>query len=231
MDQVAENERQFLPGATRDRRQSLRGIYIWSRAYICLYFRITWRKGLQYQQYSRDNPINAYKGQFINLNYRINITTFGSTQNSTLLLMDYRYFQPIGNSVRRNVLAFWLYANFVTSGNVPYLMLPAIGYDQRQKSGRGYAFGRFRGQSMLYEETEYRFPLSRRNGILGGVLFSNFTTNSNRDTGIKLLEYIQPAYGAGLRLLLDMLSRTHLQLDGAIGRGRPTPYFGIRETF
>lgn len=180
---------------------------------------------------SRDNPINAYKGQFINLNYRINTTTFGSTQNNTLLLADYRYFLPIGNPVQRSVLAFWFYANCVTSGNVPYLMLPAIGYDQRQKSSRGYAFGHFRGQSMLYEETEYRFPISRRTGILGGVLFSNFTTTSSRDTGIKLLEYIQPAYGAGLRLLLDKLSRTRLQLDGAIGRGRPTLYFGIRETF
>jgi hypothetical protein len=180
---------------------------------------------------SRDNPINAYKGQFVNLNYRINNSIFGSTQNSSIFFIDYRAFLPVGDIEHHNVFAFWIYANSVASGNVPYLMLPAIGYDQRQKSGRGYAFGRFRGESMVYGETEYRFSISRRTGILGGVIFSNFVTTTNRNAGINLFEYIQPAYGAGLRLLLDKISRTRLQLDGAMGGGRPTIYFGIRETF
>ncbi len=180
---------------------------------------------------NRDNPINAYKGYYININYRINKTSFGSSNNSNILLTEYRSFFSLDGEKRRHILALWLYGNYLISGNLPYLMLPAIGYDQRQKSGRGYPFGRFRGESLLYAETEYRFPISRRTGILGGVVFSNLTSTSNQEEKIRLLSYIQPAYGAGLRIMVDKMSRTRLQLDGAIGNGRLGLYFGIRETF
>ncbi len=180
---------------------------------------------------NRDNPINAYKGYYINVNYRINETSFGSIKKSAILLTEYRSFFPLDGEKRRHILALWLYGNYLTSGNLPYLMLPAIGYDQRQKSGRGYPFGRFRGESMLYEETEYRFPISSSTGILGGVIFSNFTSTSSQEQKIGLLNYIQPAYGAGLRIMVDKVTRTRLQLDAAIGQGKVALYFGIRETF
>jgi outer membrane protein assembly factor BamA len=180
---------------------------------------------------NRDNPINTYKGYYININYRINETSFGSSKKSTILLTEYRSFFSLDGEKRRHILAVWLYGNYLIGGNLPYLMLPAIGYDQRQKSGRGYPFGRFRGESMLYAETEYRFPISSRTGILGGVVFSNLTSTSGKEENIKLLEYIQPAYGAGLRIMVDKMSRTRLQLDAAIGNGKLGLYFGIRETF
>jgi outer membrane protein assembly factor BamA len=180
---------------------------------------------------NRDNPINAYKGYYINVNYRINETSFGSARKSTILLTEYRSYFSLDGGKRRHILALWLYGNYLTSGNLPYLMLPAIGYDQRQKSGRGYPFGRFRGESLLYGETEYRFPISSRTGILGGVVFSNLTSTSGKEEKIKLLNYVQPAYGAGLRIMVDKMSRTRLQLDAAIGNRKLGLYFGIRETF
>ena len=180
---------------------------------------------------NRDNPINTYKGYYINVNYRINETTLGSSKNSTILLTEYRSFFSLDGEKRRNILALWLYGNYLISGNLPYLMLPAIGYDQRQRSGRGFSFGRFRGESMLYEETEYRFPISYKTGILGGVIFLNLTSTSNWEEKIRLLDYVQPAYGSGLRIMVDKMSRTRLQLDAAIGHGKPGMYFGVRETF
>jgi hypothetical protein len=180
---------------------------------------------------NRDNPINTYKGYYINVNYRINEASLGSSKNSTILLTECRSFFSLDGEKRRNILALWLYGNYVITGDLPYLMLPAIGYDQRQRSGRGYPFGRFRGESMLYEETEYRFPISYRTGILGGVIFLNLTSTSSREEKIRLLDYIQPAYGAGLRIMVDKMSRTRLQLDAAIGHGKPGLYFGVRETF
>jgi outer membrane protein assembly factor BamA len=179
----------------------------------------------------RDNPINTYRGYYVNVNYRINVAGLDSGQNSTMLLADCRAFFPLDGHRLRHILALWGYANIVTSGNVPYLMLPAIGYDQRQKSGRGYAFGRFRGEQLLYAESEYRYPISLHSGILGGVLFVNAVTTSDRNRHIPVMEYIQPAYGAGLCLLIDKFSRTRLQLDCAMGGNKPALYFGIRETF
>jgi len=207
------------------------------------HYRYSIRNGFNSRQYTtsgyslnllfdnRDNPINAYKGYYININYRINETTLGSAKNSSVLLTEYRSFFSLDGEKRRQILALWLYGNYLISGNLPYLMLPAVGYDQRQKSGRGYPFGRFRGEAMLYAETEYRFPISVRTGILGGVVFCNLTSTSDQQEKIRLLNYVQPAYGAGLRIMVDKMSRTRLQLDGAIGNRKFGLYFGIRETF
>jgi hypothetical protein len=180
---------------------------------------------------NRDNQINTYKGYYINVNYRIDKTFLGSSKNNTILLTESRFFIPLDGKRHRHILALWFYGDYVISGNVPYLMLPAIGYDQRQKSGRGYPFGRFRGENMLYGESEYRFPISYKTGILGGVIFTNFTTTSSQEDKIRLLDYIQPAYGAGLRIMLDKKTRTRLELDVANGNGKLGLYFGIRETF
>ena len=181
---------------------------------------------------SRDNQVNAYKGYYANLNYNINSKIFGSSQPSQILWLEYRSFHPLDGKKQRNILGFWFIGNFVTSGNVPYLFLPAIGYDQRQKSGRGYAYGRLRGEGMLYGESEYRFPISRRTGILGGVAFLNFTTTSDQANNVKLMDYIRPGYGAGIRIMVDKKSRTRIQVDGAIGAtGKLGIYFGAQEAF
>ncbi|MEJ0104164.1 MAG: BamA/TamA family outer membrane protein [Bacteroidota bacterium] len=179
---------------------------------------------------SRDNELNAYKGYYANLNYLLNTTLLGSSKNSTMLLAEYRAFYSLDQK-KRNILAFWLYGNFVTSGSVPYLALPALGYDERQRSGRGYTFGRFRGENLVYTESEYRFPISPRSGILGGVLFLNLTTTSDRENNIHLLDYLRTGYGGGLRIMLDKKSRTRFQIDGAIAQNKISFYFGVQETF
>lgn len=178
---------------------------------------------------NRDNTVNSYNGNYVNINYRINKTGFGSNSNSNLLLTDFRTFHSL-DVAKRHVIAAWLYSNFVLSGDLPYLLLPALGYDQRQRMGRGYAFGRFRGESLVYAESEYRFPISVNTNILGGVVFANFTTTSSKDNNIALFNYIWGAYGTGLRFMLDKYSRTRLDLDVAIG-DKVGFYLGIKETF
>jgi len=180
---------------------------------------------------SRDNQVNAYKGMYANANVRMNLEALGSTQNSTLVLAEYRSYLPLSQGPFPHVLAFWLYGNFVAGGNVPYLLLPAIGYDQRQKTGRGYTFGRFRGEDMVYGETEYRFPISKQTGILGGVLFLNCTTTSDRNGHINLFDYLQPAYGGGLRIMMDKKTRTRLEVDAGVAQKAVGFYFGVQETF
>lgn len=179
---------------------------------------------------SRDNQVNAYKGYYANINYRVNQVGMGSTENSTLLLTEYRSFHALDKN-KRNILGFWLYGNFLTSGNAPYLALPALGYDQRQRTGRGYRFGEFRGENMVYGETEYRFPISIRTGILGGVLFLNSTSTSDKKNNIALLDYMRFGYGGGLRIMLDKTSRSRLQIDAGLSKGSFGFYLGALETF
>lgn len=180
---------------------------------------------------SRDNQLNPYSGKYANIQYRINPTFLGSTQASSLLWLETRFYKNLSQKNPRHMLAWWSFANFVVSGNVPYLDLPAYGYDMRNRSARSYIQGRFRGEDMLYTEVEYRFPISPCSGILGGVLFANAATLSNRSRSVGLLEYINVGYGAGLRVMVDKVSRTNLLLDFGFGKDSFGVTLGAAETF
>jgi len=179
---------------------------------------------------SRDNPINAYRGDYLDLSFRVNEKIFGGSQNSTMLYADLRKYIPLKKTKPGLVLAFWTWGTFVTSGNVPYLALPAIGWDTYGRSGRGYVQGRFRGVNMVYGETEFRMPISR-NGLFGAVAFINGTTADNPTTGQDLFNTIAPGYGVGLRIKMNMKDRTNICIDYGRGRGSSGIYFNIQETF
>ncbi len=179
---------------------------------------------------TRDNQLNAYTGWFLNLNFRYNPKLSSSQKNSTMLFAEMRHFETFKVKRHQHTIGFWVWANLVTGGEVPYLTLPAVGWDQRSRSGRGYPQGMFRGDKMIYGEFEYRFPLIC-NGFLGGVVFVNAVTASNKDADEPLFRYIRPAFGAGLRLLMDKSSRTNLVIDYGKGKKSNGFYLNGGETF
>lgn len=131
----------------------------------------------------------------------------------------------------RHKLAFWIYADLVTSGVAPYFDLPATGMNTAGHSGRGSNEGRFRGEQLAYGEIEYRATLLR-NGLVGLVAFLNTTTVSSRHTGEKLFDDFLPGAGFGVRLLIDKQSRTNLCLDFGWGRqGSHGVYLSVQEAF
>lgn len=161
---------------------------------------------------NRRNPINPLNGGYASIIYRDNYQFLGSDSRWQELQMDFRkYFRlsPTSN----NILAFWSIMAF-TSGNVPYLDLPATGSDTYNNSGRGYPEQRFRGKNELYLEAEYRFGITR-NGLLGGVVFSNAETFSEYQTN--RFQKIAPAAGTGLRLKINKHSDTNICIDYAYG--------------
>lgn len=180
---------------------------------------------------TRDNLANAYKGVFANINWRWNPQWMGSDKNSSMLYYEFRSFYSLSEKRKRHLLGFWLFGQHLTSGALPYLNLPAVGYDQRNRSGRAYTFGRFRGEDLFYTEGEYRFPISKCSGILGGVLFLNTTSASDRFKGTNLFRHFQWAYGTGLRILLDKKTRTNLTIEAAFGRKSSGFYINATETF
>lgn len=180
---------------------------------------------------SRDNQIYPYKGYYVNLNYRINTTWLGSSQNSSNLWLEFRTYVPLSKKTPRHSLAFWTFADFNLTGQQPYLTMPNLGEDQRARSGRGYTNGRFRGNDIIYAETEWRFPISQCSKILGGVIFANATTVSDLANDVKLFQYIKPAVGFGVRIMVNKYFRTNINLDYAIGVKSSGFYFSGQETF
>ncbi|QGK74576.1 BamA/TamA family outer membrane protein [Flavobacterium sp. SLB02] len=179
---------------------------------------------------SRDNQVNSTRGWFANINYRFNPVLFNNQEYSNVLYAEYRHFIPLSSKNERYILALWAYGQFITRGKVPYLNLPAIGWDQRSRSGEGYTQGLFRGNGLVYLSTEFRFPITC-DQMISGTVFTNFVTASNVDNNISLFKSIQPAAGLGLRILIDKKTRTNLIVDYAWGNNSKGFYLNAGETF
>jgi len=181
---------------------------------------------------SRNNSIRPTKGYLANFAIRPNFTFLGSTRNSLMVNTEFRTYVNLSKRRPEHLIAFWYSGQFTQSGRVPYLGLPAIGWDMYNRTGRGFIQGSIRGVSLVYGETEYRFPISRYTGILGGVLFVNASTASSDDASRKLFQYFDPAAGLGLRVMFSRKTMSNLTVDYAIGAGGSSGiYFNLNETF
>ncbi len=179
---------------------------------------------------SRDNQVNANNGWYGNINFRDNPALGKNQSSSSVLFSEFKYYIPLSKTNVQHVLAFWTYGQFLTHGDLPYLNLPAVGWDKTSRGGRGYTQGLIRGQNLAYMETEYRFPISC-NQLISGAVFANITTASDKDRQVKLFDALQPAFGVGLRILIDKATRTNLILNQAWGRHSKAFYLNAGETF
>ena len=187
---------------------------------------------------TRDSTINAYKGVYASLSYQWNPTWFGSSKDSSFLSAELRTYLGLSSSVPRNVLAFWVIAQGQVSGALPYLALPSIGWDAKNRTGRGWIQGRFRGTAEIYTEAEWRFRITD-NGLLGGVVFANMSTFTRpavsipgyTEAGESLFEHPRFAGGVGLRIMQNRQSRTNITLDLTVADKTVGFYFGAGEAF
>ena len=131
----------------------------------------------------------------------------------------------------KHLIAFWLLGNFSKSGQFPYMILPATAYDQRSRSARGYAQGRFIGPNRYMVKRNTVFPYQSPEAFSGGVLFVNTSTADNKAQDLKLFGSVKPGYGLGLRILADKKTRTNLAIDYAFGNKSSGFYLAASETF
>ena len=125
---------------------------------------------LAFQYNSREHPGRSYGGFYADVNILFNKTWLGSSRNSTLLMYDLRKYFSLSKRNPENVIAFWHWASYKLGGSIPYLEMPGTAHDTYGRSGRGYTFGRFKGPSFAYFETEWRFPITRNKFISGVFL-------------------------------------------------------------
>lgn len=184
---------------------------------------------------TRDVIGNAYQGRYLSGSFKVLPEFMGNDYGATSLWLEYREYFKLSKDHPRRILALWTYFNSMTSGQLPYMSLPALGWDQMGRSGRGFKQGRFRGEDLYYAELEYRTALpvlKSKPDLFGAVLFANMTTASNRDAEIGLFDTVEPAFGAGLRVMLRKASRANLTIDYAKGlNGDSGFYLNLSETF
>ncbi|WBL44292.1 BamA/TamA family outer membrane protein [Algoriphagus halophytocola] len=181
---------------------------------------------------NRDIAVSPYERNYAMISYKINPEFLGSNQSSSTLLLDYRHYFTLNPRRKRHVLAAWVYGNFLISGDLPYMNLPALGWDMFGRTGRGYAQGRFRGEQMAYTELEYRFPLQKNKDLFGGTVFVNAASFSSKLDGEKLMNTINPGYGLGLRVMINKEKRTTITADYGFGQqGNSGFYLNINESF
>lgn len=178
---------------------------------------------------NRDNINNPTNSFYAVIRYRYNSTLMGSDNDWQSIQLEARKYFNL-NRKGHDVLAFWSWNEITFGGKPPYLDLPSTGWDTYNNTGRGYIQGRFRGANMYYLEAEFRFNILR-NGLLGGVLFSNAETVSRRLSdgagGV-----ISPGEGFGIRIKLNRYSNTNVAIDYGFGTGGSRGFFfNIGEVF
>jgi hypothetical protein len=163
---------------------------------------------------SRTSPVNSLAGGYANIFYRYNISALGSDSRWSSVQIDLRKYIRLSEH-SNNILAIWSYTWLSLNGKQPYLDLPSVGNDTYNNTGRGYMINRFRGQNMLYLESEYRFGITK-NGLLGAVIFGNLQSYPSSLTAQKS---IIPAGGSGIRIKMNKHTNTNLAIDYAFGTG------------
>jgi outer membrane protein assembly factor BamA len=176
---------------------------------------------------TRNNALNPLPGWYYNIVFRINPTFLGSDQSWYSLYLDARKYISF-NPYHQNVLAFWSYLWTTLGSNAPYLDLPAITWDENQRSGRGFYPSRYTGRSLFDFEAEYRRSITH-DELLGFVVFANM--NSVTQPATSNFAYVHAAAGAGLRVKFNKHSGTNFGTDFAASKGYWAIYFSLGEAF
>jgi hypothetical protein len=176
---------------------------------------------------SRDNPIAPWSGLYGLLRYRWAPDELGTERTWQALWMEGRAYLPLPG--RSGTIALWGFGWFAF-GRTPYLMLPAIGVDPEQRSGRGFIEARHVGRDLLGTEAELRFTIWE---FVGGVIGGNVHSVSDREPveGAPRFHRWHPAAVGGLRLTLDRRSLTNVALDLAVASDGVAAYLNFNEAF
>lgn len=179
--------------------------------------------GLVYQYDSRDIPVNAWKGLFAEINFTMYSKYLGGNNDYQMLSLDLRkYF----NIMRKgNTLAFQLKGRF-TTGEVPYGEMSMIGtpFDLR-----GYTWGRYRDESIVFLIPEYRYTFLKKNGELSKHGAVAWVGAGSLGDAITHFDKWLPNAGIGYRF--EAQPRMSVRFDIGFGKETSGFYFNFCEAF
>ena len=148
-----------------------------------------------------------------------------SSYSGGFLNVEFTHFVALNKKL---VLGFDVQSQNLTGSQSPFYLLPALGSDEMM---RGYYNGRFRDRNLLAGQTELRYRVSERFGIVsfigGGEVF-------HKDFKF---DELKPNYGGGLRYFFDVQKGLSIRVDYGVGEKRPGEsrqsgvYVGLGEAF
>ncbi len=177
--------------------------------------------GLVYD--NRHNVLNVRKGFFGEMGFLRYDDAWFSDYEFTSYFLDARYYHQTNKT---QVLATQLYLNHV-NGNAPFNQVSLMGGESLM---RGYYLGRYRDNTLLAAQTEYRFlpfPFSKR---WGAAAFIGAGTVSQDLYSIDLSK-LKVSGGAGVRFLIFRSKDIFTRFDVAFTEDGPGYYFFIGEAF
>ena len=178
---------------------------------------------------SRDVPVNAWKGLYLNGSAVFYSRAWGGDNRYQLFTIDYRQYQSI-NRQKGRTLAWQIKAR-LTFGDVPYGEMSQLGnpFDLR-----GYYWGKYRDKSMMYFIGEYRHMFLKTDGELSRHGFVAWMGTGSIFDLEESREYHEsskwlPNLGLGYRF--ELQPRLNLRIDIGMGRESSGFYFNMNEAF
>jgi outer membrane protein assembly factor BamA len=169
---------------------------------------------------SRDNLINAYSGQLMELSSYFFTPVLGSTFSYWNINATYQKYWQVK---RKHILAVQAKGRHA-EGEVPFLDMPTLGNDDIL---RGYPKNRFRDKNFVAAQVEYRFPVWWRFGLVGFAGAGDVFAKPS-DVSLRTLKY---SVGAGVRFVVNPAERLNIRLDYGHGREGGYFYFVVAESF
>ncbi|RLD23509.1 MAG: hypothetical protein DRI54_07250 [Bacteroidetes bacterium] len=175
---------------------------------------------------SRDIPVDARKGLYIDLEATFYEPSLGGDNKYQVYIVDYRQYKTVE---RVGKTLAWQIKTRIAVGDVPYGEMSMLGtpFDLR-----GYYWGRFRDNNFLFFLFEYRNKFLMDNGDLSkhGIVFwigsgTVFDYQDVRDNTI----YWLPNLGVGYRL--EVQPRQNIRIDFGLGRETTGLYFNFNQAF
>jgi outer membrane protein assembly factor BamA len=168
---------------------------------------------------TRDNLNSPAKGSFVQASATFHAPLLGSDYRLDAYTLDLRHYMTISGP---QVLALQL-ATTLTTGSVPFRMLPGIG-----EQLRGYNSMRYIDKDRIVLQAEYRVvPVWWR---LGLTVFGGLGEVADR---IEDFSFSRPkwAVGVGLRFLLFAEEKVTIRQDFAFGLDSSGDYLDLNEAF
>jgi outer membrane translocation and assembly module TamA len=175
---------------------------------------------------TRDNNTYTTKGAIITVYYNL---MHGILENNNYIggffNAEYSQFFSLG---KKFVLGLDIQEQSLRGVTSPFYLLPALGSDEMM---RGYYGGRYRDRNFIAGQTELRYRLNKRIGIVGflgtgEVAHNSFSLNS-----------LKPDYGGGLRYFFDTEKGLSVRVDYGVGEKAPGEarqsgfYIGLGQAF
>jgi len=175
---------------------------------------------------NRDNNTYTTKGFVITSYYNL---MHGILSNNNykggLFNIEYSQFFLLAKKL---VLGLDIQEQSLTGGSSPFYLLPALGSDEMM---RGYYSGRYRDRNFIAGQTELRYRLSDRIGIVGFMGTGEVAHNSFS------INTLKPNYGGGVRYFFDTEKGLSIRADYGIGEKAPGEsrqsgfYVGLGQAF